>query len=69
MVVVLLGVEDVVCVEQEGHANVYNILYCVLQGSGVSPPWFLTLRGLENSRVLLLTPTSSYLPSHHRPGA
>jgi hypothetical protein len=41
MVVISLGVEGMVC-EEEGHVNVYNVLYCVLQGSEVSPPWFLT---------------------------
>jgi hypothetical protein len=39
-VVVFHSVEGVVCEEQEGCANVYNALYCVLQGSRVSPPWF-----------------------------
>jgi hypothetical protein len=34
---------------------------CILQGSGVSLPWFLTLRGLENSRAHLCTPTSAHI--------
>jgi hypothetical protein len=61
MVVVSHGVEGVVCEEQLGHVNIYNVLYCILQGSRVSPPRFLTPRGLENSRALLCTPTSAYI--------
>jgi hypothetical protein len=61
MVVVSLGVEGMVC-EEEGHVNVYNVLYCVLQGSEVSPPWFLTPQGLEISRALLHTPAFAYIP-------
>jgi hypothetical protein len=57
-----LGVEGVVCEEQEGHVNVYNVLYYVLQGSRISPPWFLIPRGLENSRVLLHTMASAHIP-------
>jgi hypothetical protein len=53
----------VVCEEQEGHVNVYNALYYILQGSGVSPPLFLIPRGLENSRALLCTPTSANIPT------
>jgi hypothetical protein len=30
MVVISLGMEAVVCEEQEGRANVYNVLYCIL---------------------------------------
>jgi hypothetical protein len=30
-----------VCEEQEGSVNIYSVLYYVLQGSRVSPPWFL----------------------------
>jgi hypothetical protein len=48
-VTVSLSVEGVVCEEQEGRVNVYNVLYYVLQGSEVSLPRFLTLWGLENS--------------------
>jgi hypothetical protein len=63
MVVVSLDVEGMVCDEQQGRVNVYIVLYCVLQGSRVSPPWFLTLWGLENTRVLLRTPISAYIPT------
>jgi hypothetical protein len=63
MVVVSLGLEGVVCEEQEGRVNVYNILYYILQGSRVSPPRFLTLRGPENSQALLRTPTSVHIPT------
>jgi hypothetical protein len=39
----------------------YNILYCILQGSGVSPPWLLTPWGLQNNRALLCTLASAYI--------
>jgi hypothetical protein len=61
-VTVSLSVEGVVCEEQEGRLNVYSVLYYVLQGSEVSPPRFLTQWGLENSRALLHTPRSAYIP-------
>jgi hypothetical protein len=38
-VTISLGVEVVVCEEQVGRANVYNVLYCILLGSEVLPPW------------------------------
>jgi hypothetical protein len=50
-------------VYQEGRVNIYNALYCVLQGSKVSQPWFLKLRGLENNLVLLRTPASTHMPA------
>jgi hypothetical protein len=49
MVAVSLGVEGVVCEEQEGSVNVYNVLYCIFQEPGFSPTRFLTPQGLENS--------------------
>jgi hypothetical protein len=61
MVVVSLGVEGVVCEEQEGHVNIYNVLYCILQEPRVSPSWFLTLRGHENIRALWCTPASTHI--------
>jgi hypothetical protein len=61
MVTVSIGVEGVVCEEHKGRVNIYNTLYCILQGSGVSPPWFLTLRGLENNRALLHTLASAHI--------
>jgi hypothetical protein len=57
-----LSVEGMVCEEQEGHVNIYNALYYILQGSGVLPPWFLIQWGLENSRGLLHTLTSTHIP-------
>jgi hypothetical protein len=62
MVDVSLGVEGVVCEEQEGHVSVYSALYCILQGPRVSPPRFLTPWSLENSQALLRTPASAYIP-------
>jgi hypothetical protein len=62
MVAVSLGVEGMVCEEQEGCVNVYNTLYCILQGSRVSPSRFLTPRGLENNRSLLCTLASAHIP-------
>jgi hypothetical protein len=47
---------------QEGCVNVYIVLCCILQGSGVSPPWFLTPQGLENNRALLCTLASTHIP-------
>jgi hypothetical protein len=38
MVAVSLGVEGMVCEEQEGRVNIYNVLYCILQGSRVLSP-------------------------------
>jgi hypothetical protein len=38
MVAISLGVEGVVCEEQEGCVNVYILFYCILQGSETSPP-------------------------------
>jgi hypothetical protein len=61
MVTVSLGLEGVVCEEQEGHVNIYGALYCILQGSKVSPPRFPTPLGLDNSRALLHTPTSAHI--------
>jgi hypothetical protein len=63
MVDVSHGVEGVVCEEQEGRVNVYSVFYCVLQGSGVSPPQFVTLWVLEISRALFRTPASAYIPA------
>jgi hypothetical protein len=63
MVVVSLGVEGVVCEELEGHVNIYNVIYCILQGSGVSPPRFQTPQGPKNNRALLHTPASAHIPT------
>jgi hypothetical protein len=63
MVTVSFGVEDVVCEDQEGHVNVYSAVYYILQESEVSPPWFLIPWGLENSRTLLRTLTSTHIPA------
>jgi hypothetical protein len=38
MVAISLGVEGLVCEEHDGCVNIYNDLFCKLQGSGVSLP-------------------------------
>jgi hypothetical protein len=63
MVAISLSVEGVVCEEQEGSVSIYNVLYCILQGSGVSRPRFRISRGLENSLTLLHAPTSAHIPA------
>jgi hypothetical protein len=37
-VVISHTVEATLCKESKGHVNIYNVLYCVLQGSIASPP-------------------------------
>jgi hypothetical protein len=59
--VVPLSVEGMVCEEQVGRVNIYNILYCIFPR--VSPPWFLTLWGPENTQALLRTPASAHVPA------
>jgi hypothetical protein len=49
-------------VRSRERVNVYNALYCVLQGPGVSPPRLLTLWVLENNQVLLRTSASDHIP-------
>jgi hypothetical protein len=63
MVAVSLGVEDMICEQQEGRVNVYNVLHCILQGSRISPPRFLTSQSPKNSQILLGTPVFTHIPT------
>jgi hypothetical protein len=58
-----LCVEGMVYEEQEGHVNIYSILYYILQGFEVSLPWFLTPQGIENSQALLHKTASAHKPT------
>jgi hypothetical protein len=49
--------------EQEVRVNVYNAVYCILQGLGDPPPRLLIPWGLEDTRTYLHTPTSSHVPA------
>jgi hypothetical protein len=61
-VTISLGVEGVVCEEQDGRVNIYIALYCILQGFGVLSPRLLILQDLENSQALLRTLASAHMP-------
>jgi hypothetical protein len=63
MVVISLSVQGMICEEQEGHVDVYIILYCVLQGSRVSPPWLLRPWGLEKRLALLAPLAFAHIPA------
>jgi hypothetical protein len=62
MTTISFDVEGMVCEEQQGHVNIYNILYLILQGPRVSPPQFLTPWGPKNTQTLLRTPVSAHIP-------
>jgi hypothetical protein len=62
IVAISLGVEGVVCEEQEGRVNVYIALYCILLGPKVSLSRFLAPRGIENNQALFRTPAAAHMP-------